>query len=223
MKANIKDKVCGIYCITNKVNGKVYIGKSKNIYRRIHQHLYDMKNKRIKNENSHFLNSWYKYGNENFEYKVLEMLPIDDKQSKERELFWIKSYDSINREKGYNLRMDSSTNMIVHEETSKKISARLKKEWAEGIRSNHGKKLSDNWKTTPDRNKKQSDVMTKALTKYTYNIYDLQMNFIENCKYKRLKELGLQASIVSFYGFKKRGSDKRICKCKQNFVEKIKI
>ena len=30
----------GIYCIRNIVNNKVYIGKSKNIYNRITQHIY---------------------------------------------------------------------------------------------------------------------------------------------------------------------------------------
>lgn len=33
-----KDKVCGVYKITNKVNGKVYIGQSKDIYIRWKNH-----------------------------------------------------------------------------------------------------------------------------------------------------------------------------------------
>lgn len=119
--------------------------------------------------------------------------------------------------------MDSSTQMIVHKETSEKISKRLKKEWSNGSRKEHGKKLSLNWSTTPDRNKVQSQIMTNNLTRWSYNIYDLNMNFIENCKYKRLKELGLKNSIVSFYGFIKRGNPKNICKCKNYFVERIKI
>lgn len=223
MKAKIEHQICGIYCITNIINNKVYIGKSKNIYRRIHQHLYDMKNKRVKNENSHFLNAWYKYGNENFKYHILEKLKLDDNISKEREMYWILKYKSNNRKFGYNLRLDSSTNMIVHKETSEKISKRLKKEWKNGIRKDHGKKLSENWSKTPERNKIQSKIMTKALTKYSYNIYDIDMNFIENCKYKRLKELKLTGALFTFHRMKKKGNINNICKCKNHFVEKIKI
>lgn len=223
MKPNINDKVCGIYCIKNKINSKVYIGKSKNIYRRIHQHLYDLKNKRVKNENSHFLNAWYKYGKENFEYFVLEELELNDSICKDRELYWITKYNSINRDYGYNLRLDSSSTMIIHKETSKKISNRLKREWLEGKRSGHSEKLSRNWSNSPNRKIRQSKIMIDNLTKWSYNIYDLNMNFIENCKYKRLKELGFQNALVSFFNLKKRGNPKNICKCKNYFIERVKI
>lgn len=225
MKPNQNDKnICGIYCIKNKINNKVYIGKSKNIYRRIQQHIWDLKNKRIKNENSHFLNAWYKYGNENFEYFVLEVLPINNKLCNKRELYWINKYNSTNRQFGYNLRLDSSSQMIVHKETSEKISKRLKKEWKLGIRKDHGKKLSKVWSNNYERKKIQSKIMTNILTKWSYNIYDLEMNFIETCKYKRLNELGLKGALTSFYGLEKRNSpNKNICKCKNHFVKRVKI
>ena len=44
-------------------------------------------------------------------------------------------FESTNPEKGYNLRMDSSTGMVTHPSTSKKISTRIKKEYATGVRS----------------------------------------------------------------------------------------
>ena len=223
MKPNKNHKICGIYCIKNKINNKVYIGKSKNIYKRIYQHLYDLKNKRIKNENSHFLNAWYKYGEKNFEYFILEELNINENLCKEKELYWITKYNSIDRKFGYNLRLDSESKMIIHKETSLKISKRLKKEWLEGKRNSHSEKLSKNWKNNPDRKIIQSKIMSNNLTKYTYNIYDLNMNFIENCNYDKLKKLNLQGSITSFYGFKKRNSNKNICKCKNYFVERINI
>ena len=34
-----KEKICGIYCIENKVNGKKYIGQSIDIYNRWKKHL----------------------------------------------------------------------------------------------------------------------------------------------------------------------------------------
>ena len=41
--------------------------------------------------------------------------------------------------------------------------------------------------------------MTKNLTKYIYNLYSLDDFFIEECNYKRIKELKLQNVITEFY------------------------
>lgn len=198
MKANKEHQKCGIYCIKNMINNKVYIGKSKNIYKRIHQHIYDLKNNR-KDENPYLLKSWYKYGCENFEYFVLEYLEEDEKLVSERELYWMKKFKSLNRKNGYNLRQDSFSRMIVHEETSKKISERLKKEWSSGIRDKHSEKLKSNWKNNPDRSIEQSKLFSKIKTKYKYNIYDLKGTFIETCNYNRLKELKYNSVLSNFH------------------------
>lgn len=41
----------GIYLITNILNGKRYIGSSKNIYNRLHEHIHNLK--RNKSHNAH--------------------------------------------------------------------------------------------------------------------------------------------------------------------------
>lgn len=114
-------KRCGIYCVINKVNNKRYIGKSVNIYERIRAHI-NLLNKKSKNENAHFINSWWKYGRDNFEYIVLEDCLKDDDILKERELYWIEHYNSTNRDVGYNFRKDSITGIIISEETRLKLS-----------------------------------------------------------------------------------------------------
>jgi group I intron endonuclease len=211
MKANIKHKFAGIYCIRNVINKKVYIGKSKNIHARIILHISALNKKHIKNENPHLINSWHKYGRTNFEYFVLEQT-IGEEQTAIRELYWMKLFDSLNKDKGYNLRSDSDSKMIVHKTTSIKISKRLTQEWKSGIRKDHGKKLSDNWKSTPDRNKLQSKVMSKTLTKYKYkienNIYD----------YQDLVKLGYKNVIADFYRKKSN-----IVPFKGVTIERIKI
>ncbi len=41
MKLNKADKnKCGIYCIKNIINDKVYVGKAVSIYSRIQNHIY---------------------------------------------------------------------------------------------------------------------------------------------------------------------------------------
>lgn len=61
---------CGIYLIFNLVNGKRYIGSSRNLYNRINQHYQDLKCN--KHHNTHLQTSWNKYGESNFVASVIE-------------------------------------------------------------------------------------------------------------------------------------------------------
>lgn len=50
----------GIYQIKNKINGKVYIGQSINIEKRLKRHLNDLR--KLKHRNQHLQNAFNKYG-----------------------------------------------------------------------------------------------------------------------------------------------------------------
>ena len=84
-------KVRGIYKVTNKINGKVYIGQSVDIGRRWRQHM-------TAKDDIYFHKAIQKYGVENFEWEVIEQCKKKDLD--EREIYWIEYYDSFN--KGYN-------------------------------------------------------------------------------------------------------------------------
>lgn len=62
----------GIYKITNKVNGKVYIGQSKNLENRKLEHFYNMKQR-----NQALYTAMRKYGIENFEFTVLQECDVE--------------------------------------------------------------------------------------------------------------------------------------------------
>jgi group I intron endonuclease len=165
LMVNNKNK-SGIYKVENIVNGKVYIGKTKNFYKRYHQYLYDIKSKNTNRINRYLLASIEKYGIESFTFKVVEFCDLEDIAS--RELYWIQELNSTNREYGYNLRLDSSTGMVTHPETSEKISKRLRREWESGARDSHSEKLKLSWK---HRDKLvQGLTFSKILTKYKYVI-----------------------------------------------------
>ena len=151
----------GIYVIKNLINGKIYVGKSKNCYKRLHQHLSDINiDSRNYNENPHLLNAFKKYGSDNFDYYIVEKFneeneEILEKLLAERELYWMKELDSLNKEKGYNLRYDSDGKCFCSQETSEKISNRLKKEWESGIRDGHSDKMKDYWENNEERKEQQ--------------------------------------------------------------------
>lgn len=115
----------GIYAIVNKINGKAYIGKSSDIEKRWAKHKINL-SKDVRNEkqtNRHLFNAVKKHGIENFAFIVLETFDLlDDDLITDRELYYMDLYQTCNRGFGYNLRRDSSTKMIVHEETRAIIS-----------------------------------------------------------------------------------------------------
>lgn len=151
MRPDIKLKnKSGIYCIKNTINNKVYIGRTKCFYRRCHQYLYDFKSRSIGHLNDYLFNSLRKYGIENFTFTVVEYCTLD--QIQEKELFWIKSFESTVSKKGYNLRLDVNGSMKTDGRTSDKISKRLKREWSQGVRKDHSLKLRMSWKKGTDRN-----------------------------------------------------------------------
>jgi group I intron endonuclease len=115
-----------IYGIVNKQNWKIYVGKSINAEKRWINHLCHLrKEERHKDCNPHLYNAFKKYGEESFALIFLETFEsVDERLISERELHWMEKLHSTDRKYGYNLRMDSSTGMIVHEETRRKLCAR---------------------------------------------------------------------------------------------------
>lgn len=94
-----------IYKVTNNINGKVYIGKTKqDVKKRFLQHKNEAKNE-AKNliKNKPFHKALQQYGYKNFEFNIIEEIPDDFLE--EREIYWIKYYNSYIYSKnsnGYN-------------------------------------------------------------------------------------------------------------------------
>ena len=115
----------GIYAIRNKIDGKMYIGKSSNMEKRIKDHIRLLKaSERNEKQTNRFLwNAVKLHGIDNFEFIFLESFEvIDDGSLADCEIKWMDYYNSCNRDCGYNLRRDSSTKTEVHSDTRLLIS-----------------------------------------------------------------------------------------------------
>lgn len=93
----------GIYLIRNIVNGKVYVGStcsSHGFIARFASHRYELRNN--KHPNKHLQHAWNKYGENSFEFTILE--ECNDDMLIIREKSWTIYHDSFNPDKGYNIR-----------------------------------------------------------------------------------------------------------------------
>ena len=71
-------KISGIYKIINKLNGKYYIGRSDNIIGTTGRWLEHINALNANRHNNDYLqNAWNKYGKDNFEFVIVEEVPIE--------------------------------------------------------------------------------------------------------------------------------------------------
>lgn len=114
----------GIYKITNLVNGKVYIGASRDIKQRWREH----KSK----TSSPFHSDLEALGVENFKFEILLECPEIMLAQWERDMICL--YDADDPEKGYNSKYDRPYNLKNSESHKGKSSSRKgKPAWNRGI------------------------------------------------------------------------------------------
>lgn len=105
---------CGIYKITNKLNGKMYIGQSVDIEKRWLAH------KRLsKTDDGHLYSAMRNYGLDNFTFSLICEVP--ESALDQYEISYIKYYETTDPEKGYN-KKDGGAKGRHSEESKKKMS-----------------------------------------------------------------------------------------------------
>ena len=125
------EKICGVYSIMNLVNNKRYIGQSVDVYVRWGNHKSALRNNR--HGNKHLQNAWNTYGEDNFNFEVLSVCDIDTIDKIEQ--YYIKLFDTINPEFGYNKESGGHENKYLSIESRNIISKKRK-----------GKRLTDDHK-----------------------------------------------------------------------------
>ena len=105
-------KNSGVYLIKNKINEKIYIGSTINFKDRWTKHISGK-------GNTHLFNSIKKYGLENFEFKILELVDISNNRNLlyEKEQKWMDLYN-IKNTKTFNIRFTAIPNMTKKRDIS---------------------------------------------------------------------------------------------------------
>lgn len=117
MEYRTPDALCGVYKITNIINGKVYIGQSINIKARWKDHVSSLN--RGDSRCTLLQRAWNKYGQNNFIFEIVELC-LEDMLDK-IETKYINFYDSCNVDKGYNIECGGNANKCLSDETKQKI------------------------------------------------------------------------------------------------------
>ena len=133
---------CGIYKIENLVNGKIYIGKSVDIYRRWRKHKTLLNTK--SHYNKHLQHAWDIFGEDNFQFSIIEQCVQDNDVLSAKEIYYIEFYNSNNSDFGYNMTNggDGTFGLKLSEAQRKAASERVS-----GDKNPHyGTKKSENLK-----------------------------------------------------------------------------
>lgn len=183
-----KNVSCVIYKFTNLVNGKIYIGQTKNSLRkRVISHL-SQSNNNNKHKKHYFQRALYKYGLTNFDIEILET--CDYQNLNNREIYWINHFNTTDPELGYNCTFGGQGNRNAYEiseSTRQKISKVHKKLWENQDYKQHQsethKRISrDKFKQTVLQLDFNGDIIKEWNSKaeirdqYSYHIYDLRGN-----------------------------------------------
>jgi len=128
---NGHSKESGIYKITNKVNGNVYIGSAKEFKERVRNHLNSLK--KNKHHNKHLQASWNKHGPDAFMFEVVEVTVGTMRQRRLLEERYIKKQMKLGN--CFNTKVKTIKRQgpwsSTPEESKRKLSESLKMSWTE--------------------------------------------------------------------------------------------
>ena len=140
-----------IYKYTNKINGKIYVGRTCQTLTQRAGH------RGVKYKNcTYFWRAIQKYRWENFEGEILES-NLTATEASQREIFWINTYNSNNRKIGYNLHDKESNNYDWNVRRKMATSHLGKKQSKESIEKQR--------RNMPDRHGKNNPMYGRKLSK----------------------------------------------------------
>lgn len=190
----------GIYKIENIKNNKVYVGSAIDLYRRRCEHISHLR--KGQHINTHLQSAFNKYGEENFNFIILEFLEkIEDtilfkKEILKREQYWIDELKAYNRKYGYNKSPTAGNILGLRwtDEAKKAVSKKRKENPTYGML---GKKHSQETKDKIRNNKTRNKRISNALTGIKRSIESIEKTRQANIGRKVTKETKKKISIAN--------------------------
>lgn len=162
-----------IYKITNKINGKVYIGKTnRSLLERWREHC------KPSSKCLSIHRAIQKYGKENFTVEQIDIANSETELNK-KEIYWIDFYNSSDKNKGYNLTFggegcscnedtkikirNSNTGKRASDETRKKMSLKSFEKWKNENYSKHMSEVHKGQFVSEHRKKIASEMCKKRV------------------------------------------------------------
>jgi len=189
LDSKFKSVTC-VYKITCVVNSKILIGSTTNLYNRVCHYRSDMnKPNPLKYYNKTFYNDLIEYGLKSFRVNIVESFTnIGDEELKNKETYYMNLFESLNPDKGYNIRQDIDGHCVCAESTKEIKRMQTKEQWASGIRIGHSNKMKTYWSNNYSRKAKQSKLLSDIKTKFVYTIINNKTKEVikDNVDYKDL-------------------------------------
>ncbi len=172
-RLSIDFQCCGVYGIRHDASGRIYVGSSKIVRKRLNQHLRALLAKR--HHSRHLQRAWNKYGQGAFTAILLEKVG-ESKRLDEREQFWMDHFHAYTRNFNSAPKAESTRGYKWTESQKKKIRGYRRGVWtpdthkrvSEALKQRHAKnpewrKNAQKWLHSPENEAKRIAGFTAAL------------------------------------------------------------
>lgn len=140
-------RTSGIYLVWNQLDGKVWVGQSRDLYQRYKSHLSDLRYGR----NSRYLQeSWNEFGSKAFKFEPLMLCDTDELNFWEN--YFMSVFRSFDREFGFNIKKLADGPGATSEQTKKRLSEIFK---GRVVSAETRKKISDRCKNPSEEVRKR--------------------------------------------------------------------
>lgn len=131
----------GIYKIVNVLNGKSYVGSTKDFQKRWKEHFNDLEKQR--HSSIKLQRSYNKHGKNVFVCEIIEEIPYEKDKILEREQYWIDTLNS--KENGYNIADASFGDCLTNHPRREEIISKMKKTIQDKISAMSEEERKEKW------------------------------------------------------------------------------